>query len=167
MSLVIQNLERLREIRVLIKRLPKKLYSKKLDILNGASVGQHLRHIIEFYLCIIKGLKDGKVSYDRRERDVLIEDHGFYAISALDKIIRFLKLTNGDRALVLTANYNHSLEETSYLHTSLFRELAYALDHAVHHMAIVKIALLEEDFAVDDNLGVASSTIRNRRFKAV
>ena len=167
MSLVNQNLERLREIKELIKELPKELYSKKLSILNGASVGQHFRHIIEFYACLSKGLENGKVSYDHRQRDVLIEDHVFYAISALDEIIQFLTLTNDDRALVLFANYNHSLEESTCLQTSLFRELAYALDHTVHHMAIVKIALLEEGFAVDDNLGVAASTIRSRLLKAV
>jgi hypothetical protein len=44
--------------------------------------------------------------------------------------------------------------------------LAYAIDHADHHLAIIKIALNDEGIELDDEIGVASSTIRSRKLCA-
>jgi len=44
------------------------------------------------------------------------------------------------------------------------RELAYCMDHATHHLAIIKIALIDggHDIINKSSLGVAPSTIRYR-----
>jgi len=46
----------------------------------------------------------------------------------------------------------------------LHRELQYNIEHAVHHLAIIKIGVktLEDSFKLDDNFGIAASTIRNK-----
>jgi hypothetical protein len=46
----------------------------------------------------------------------------------------------------------------------LFRELAYDLEHSIHHQAIIKIAMknLNSEYALNENFGVARSTIRFR-----
>lgn len=37
----------------LLKNLTNESFSKKNDLLFGASIGEHFRHIIEFYLCVM------------------------------------------------------------------------------------------------------------------
>jgi len=164
MSLISHNITKLNEIKEILIRIPAGLFTKQKDILSGSTIGQHFRHIIEFYTCLEKGLETGIVSYDERERNVLLEKHTAYSVCIIDKIIHFLSWVKEDSALSLKGNYNDTSETPSTFQSSLFREMAYALDHTVHHLAIIKIALLEEKDIIDlnENFGVAPSTIRFR-----
>ena len=165
MSLISHNINKLNEIKELLRIIPAELFTKEKDVLSGSTIGQHFRHIIEFYTCLEKGLKTGTVSYDERERNVLLENHIAYSVCIIDKIIVFLSWIKDDCALSLKGNYNDTFEELEIFQSSLFRELAYALDHTVHHLAIIKIALHEEKdiIELDENFGVAPSTSRFRR----
>ena len=164
MTLIHHNKKKLEEIKDLFQQLPQELFTAPKEILSGATIGQHFRHILEFYICLEKGVKTGAVSYDERERNVLIETDMAYAIDNIEKIIYFLASLNNDRSLIMKANYSSASGEQTIIQTSLYRELAYALDHTVHHLAIVRIALSQEKDKVemDSNLGVAPSTIRYR-----
>jgi hypothetical protein len=164
MTLILYNINKLEDIKGLLQKLPKELYTSPKEILSKATIGQHFRHILEFYICLEKGAKTGTVCYDERERNILIETSKAYAMSCIEKLIPFLASLKVDQSLTLKANYSKNPEEHTTLNTSLFRELAYALDHTVHHLAIIKIALSGEDAKVlmDNNFGVAPSTIRYR-----
>ncbi|MDC1012234.1 hypothetical protein OAQ04_03240 [Flavobacteriaceae bacterium] len=50
---------------------------------------------------------------------------------------------------------NHSTSKSSFL-----RELAYCLDHRIHHQSLIKIGLTEQglDHLIDENFGVAFFT---------
>ena len=165
MTLILYNINKLEDIRSLLQQLPSNLYATPKEILNSATIGQHFRHILEFYICLEKGAKTGTVCYDERERNILIETSKAYAMNCIEKIIRFLASLKVDQSLTLKANYSKNPEEHTTLNTSLYRELAYALDHTVHHLAIIKIALSGENANVqmDNNFGVAPSTIRYRK----
>ncbi len=165
MTLILYNIKKLEEIRSLMELLQVDLYIKPKHVLSGATIGQHIRHILEFYICLKKGVKSGTVSYDERERNILIETDMDYARVAIGSVIEFLSLLKEDQSLALKANYSDTSEEQSIIQTSIYRELAYSLDHTVHHLAIVKIALLNEDdkFDLDDSFGVAPSTLRYRQ----
>ncbi len=164
MTLIQHNIKKLEEIKELLLQLPDKLYAEPKDILSEVTIGQHFRHILEFYICLEKGIKIGAVCYDARERNVLIETDVKFAIGIIHRLVVFLKGLNDDYNIVLKANYSDDLNEQTEIQSSLFRELAYALDHTVHHLAIVKIALSQEKNigSVDSNFGVAPSTIRYR-----
>jgi hypoxanthine-guanine phosphoribosyltransferase len=44
-----------------------------------------------------------------------------------------------------------------------FRELLYNLEHCIHHQALIKVVVLQSSTVfVNDNFGVASSTIEYR-----
>jgi hypothetical protein len=48
--------------------------------------------------------------------------------------------------------------------TNFFRELYYNLDHCIHHQALIKVAInLSNCIEVDENFGVAKSTIEYRK----
>ena len=65
----------------------------------------------------------------------------------------------------MTASY--SLEEYApvEINTTLYRELQYNVEHAVHHMAIIKIALINNfgDVEIPASFGIAHSTIKYQR----
>ena len=164
MTLIHHNIKKLEEIKSLLLQFSEELYTAPRGILSEATIGQHFRHILEFYVCLEKGNKTGSVSYDERERNVLLETDMVYAMKSIEKLIQFLSSLKNDHSLTMKANYSDANEELTIIQTSLYRELAYALDHTVHHLAIVKIALSEEveSVQVDSNFGVAPSTIRYR-----
>ena len=164
MTLIHHNIKKLEEIKSLLLQFSEELYTAPRGILSEATIGQHFRHILEFYICLEKGSKTGIVSYDERERNVLLENDMEYVMKSIGKLIQFLSSLKNDCSLKMKANYSDANEELTIIQTSLYRELAYALDHTVHHLAIVKIALSEEveSVHVDSNFGVAPSTIRYR-----
>jgi hypothetical protein len=163
MSLVKHNIEELDGLESLIPCLSVALYSKPLGVLTGASIGQHIRHILEFYSCLKKGFKAGLVSYDDRERNLLLETKPIIALHLIGDLKVFLSSINEDSSLTIKACYSENASEFELIESSLYRELAYTLDHTVHHMAIVKIALSNEKIILGANIGVAASTIRYRK----
>ena len=48
-------------------------YIQPSKTLFNASIGQHVRHIIELFLCLEKGYESGVVNYEKRKRDYQIE----------------------------------------------------------------------------------------------
>ena len=162
MSLIEHNISKLEEIKGLLIKVQNDLYIAPQGILNGATIGQHFRHILEFFICLQKGVEIGVVSFDDRERNVLIETDVEYAMDRIDELVIFVENIEGDRSLQLKANYATSTQDNTYIQSSLYRELAYTLDHTIHHLAIVKIALSNEleKLGIDENFGVAPSTVR-------
>ena len=163
MALIHHNIKKLHEIKELIHHLPSDLYTQPKEVLSQSTIGQHFRHILEFYMCLENGLNTGIVCYDERERDILIETNIDYATGIIEKLTLFLGKIKKDNLIELKASYSTTSDEKMSIQTSIFRELAYALDHTIHHLAIIKIALTEEGLEMDSNLGVAPSTIRHRK----
>lgn len=163
MQLIEQNIRKLLNIKQLLKEFPLGLYTQPKEILSQSSIGQHFRHILEFYICLTNGLEHKVVCYDDRKRDIHIETDLVYAVNTTNTLITFLQKIQEDEPLTLLASYTASSDEKTLMQTSFYRELAYALDHTVHHLAIIKIALAEEQITLDSNFGIAPSTIRYRQ----
>ena len=70
----------------LCERLDDQQYCYNSKLLNGASIGQHLRHSAEFYLCLFQGIATQTVNYDERKRDLLIETDRKHAIKILSHL---------------------------------------------------------------------------------
>ena len=56
MTIAEHNVAKLREIKTLLIKFPTELYTEPKEILKGATIGQHIRHILEFFICLEKGL---------------------------------------------------------------------------------------------------------------
>jgi hypothetical protein len=132
--------------------------------LSGSSVGQHLRHTLEFFICLEQGFKNGIVNYDKRAHDKLIESDKFIALSYIHRIQQFVKSQSEDQILKLEVGYDMQHDESIVIETNYFRELTYNIEHAVHHMAIMKIGVREvaPQISMPADFGVAASTIRYR-----
>jgi hypothetical protein len=61
-------------------------YTRPSKTLFHASIGQHVRHIIELFLCLEKGYDSGIVNYEKRKRDYRIETEKDLAIQLLKDI---------------------------------------------------------------------------------
>ncbi len=162
MNLIIENKEILQQVKALIEQLNDEQYTKPNPIFSGSSLGQHFRHLIEFYIEIEKGLKQKEICYDQRKRDLNIESNRNYALDTICNIEQFLSQITNDISLVFIANYTTDSDCEEKIQSSLYRELAYGLEHTIHHLAIIKIGLTSIGVEVDENLGVAPSTVRNR-----
>lgn len=137
-------------------------FVKPSAALGGVTIGQHLRHTIEFFLCLEAGYSSGKVNYDERDHDTLIEKDKALALAALERICAFLASTNQDKPLQLGVCYERDSENFVVIETNYSREVVYNIEHAVHHMAIMKIGIREVAPYVDvpHEFGIAASTLR-------
>lgn len=154
------------QLAALSSRMSRSDFSKPLDQLNGNSVGMHMRHIIEFYDCLVRGYVAGLVNYDKRAHDTGCENDPVAAVHEMERIARLIPVL-GDKPLALEAGYAGEEDFVSVM-SSFNRELIYNIEHAIHHMAIIRIAA-EAAFpliSLPDDFGVAYSTKRFREKKA-
>lgn len=160
-------IENLLEIKHLCERLGPKDYSRSLDILSSSSLGQHVRHIVELYQSVEKSGFSGVVNYDNRKRNLLIESDPRVAADQIQLLIDFLEEIPSDKNLILEGDFGKNQEGPIQIKTSLYRELAYNLEHAIHHQALIKIGLIKLELVhlIDENFGVAPATIRYRKSK--
>src|SRR6478609_9287699 len=84
-------------------------YSKPCKTLFSNTIGQHVRHIIELFQCLENGYEVGVVNYEKRKRDIEIENNKENALQLLDKIHECL--TRDNKELVLEAAYDDNSTE--------------------------------------------------------
>jgi hypothetical protein len=136
-------------------------YRQSCKTLFNATIGQHVRHIIELFMCLYKGYDMGIVDYDKRERDIRIENHKDFAVELLQVINSNLDRHNKD--LLLAASYDQN-SPALLITTSFNREVIYNLEHTVHHMALIRVGINEvAHLALPEEFGIAASTMRYRK----
>jgi uncharacterized damage-inducible protein DinB len=155
----------LNQLQNLLLKLSYEDYNSRPAVLFGASIGDHYRHILEFYLLLVSGSFTGLISYDRRERDQRLAEQTQVAIETIGKIESGLKNIDLGQSILMEADYTHDGSQDNKIPTSIGRELAYCIEHSIHHQAIIKAALIAigREKLVDEQFGVAYSTIRHRK----
>ena len=85
-SIFIKSIEALNSLVHVLMQLPGlKSYAAPCNALSNASIGQHTRHIIELYQCLIAGYITGEIKYDDRKRDLLLENDITVAVDAMQQ----------------------------------------------------------------------------------
>lgn len=163
----IENLDQLRD---LLEVMPGEVYTHKSVCLSGATIGGHMRHILEFYTCLLDGAMQENnaqatlvVNYGKRARDKEIETWPEKALATIDFICEQLSsVRNRPEAVYYEGQHDIATDTTIRIRSSFDRELLYNLEHAIHHQALIRVSLLEQDLEglIDKNFGVAPSTIR-------
>ncbi|MBO9562519.1 MAG: hypothetical protein J7621_07090 [Niastella sp.] len=153
------------QLQEVLEKLTNEQYAQKVPLLSNASIGQHTRHIIEFFQELDKGYKTGYVNYDARKRDYEIETHRIRAIEKLMEICRFIQEI--DKPLILVAAYGANDASLTQVTTTYLRELMYTLEHTIHHMALLRIGIQSvSTVELPEDFGVAGSTIKHRKARA-
>ncbi|HAS41763.1 MAG TPA: hypothetical protein DCS93_14890 [Microscillaceae bacterium] len=168
MNLITSSSNILHQLIGLIKQLNKQEYTTDLPLLMDNSISKHLRHIVEFYDCLFKGLANDTINYDLRERNPSIENDPEFAIQFIENCIAQLskmELSNDPIELITLLSPDGHEACTK---TSIDRELAYNVEHAIHHMAIIKIAVKQcfPHVKLPKEFGVAYSTIKYQHEQA-
>lgn len=162
MSLFSSIKEAFTQLNVALESIDEQEYTSPSALLSNATIGQHTRHIIELYQCLLIGYESGLVCYDHRNRDIAIETNKVLAQRLMVEIPQQAELPN--KEMQLKAVYGDTTAEELNVNTNYYRELAYNLEHTIHHMALIKVGLKEINRSpVTDTFGVASSTTRHRQ----
>lgn len=134
-------------------------YSMPSQHLFNATIGQHVRHIIELFIELNKGYITGVVNYEQRARDHRIETDKVFAAEMLAAILQ--DVNKEDKQLLLQAGYNSNGADSIQVQTNYYRELAYNIEHAIHHMALIRIGINEiSDLKLYQHFGIAPATIK-------
>ncbi len=152
----------LKQLENIIVQIKNEDFTTPVAILNGATIGQHTRHTLEFFTCLFDGYTLGTVNYDKRRHDKLIEEDCIQTLTILNGRIDFIQRAENNYKFNLEVDYAIEEEQNIIIETNLNRELAYNVEHAVHHMALIRIGLntVAGYVNIPDGFGVASSTIR-------
>jgi hypothetical protein len=161
MQLTLACLSILDQLEDVIDHVSDEDFVKPCPTLGNVTIAQHLRHTIEFFLCLEDGYNRGTVNYDKRAHDKVIETDRLLALATIGRIRQFVK-SAGNRDLVLEVGYERHSEDSISIDTNFLRELTYNIEHAVHHMAIMKIGVREVAGYVQlpPDFGIAVSTLR-------
>lgn len=158
----------LTDIRLYLDYLEDTAYEKPLDVLSNSSTGQHTRHVIEFFQCLLDQRLTGTVNYDKRVRNEMIQKHTSVATTALQEILDGIQKVDPKEVLKLEVGYDMDRNETQTVDTTFERELVYNVEHAIHHMAMIKIGLREiaPGCELPKGFGVAPSTVKYQEQQA-
>ena len=153
--------EVLNQLTTLVNQFSDEEYREKSELMSGSTIGQHVRHIIEFYHCLFDSYDGAEVCYDNRKRDLSIESSPILVDKLVQNILTNI-LERKDKPMRHLATVGVDNPKMLLTNTSWERELFYALEHAIHHMAILKIVVKVQysKVVLEDCFGVASSTLR-------
>jgi len=145
-----------------LNQLSNEEYVKPSKVLLSATIGQHVRHIIELFQGLEKGYDDGVVNYEKRKRDYQIESNKELACSLLKDIYQSIERPNKE-IMLETEDYCDTMQLVS-IPSNYYRELAYNLEHTIHHMALIRVGINEVSSVVlPEEFGVAYSTVKYRQ----
>ena len=150
----------------LMTQMEPELYVQKHASCYGSTIGGHVRHNLDHFLCLQKGLESGKIDYDARARDEFLETNPAYAASKMEELIAFntlLAAVNLDQPLKvkMDSGAGHE-EEERWSQSSLRRELQFLISHTIHHYALIATLCTQEGLNLPEDFGVAPSTLRFR-----
>ncbi|MDX2172013.1 MAG: hypothetical protein SFY56_02760 [Bacteroidota bacterium] len=152
------SIKQLLQLESILNQVNEQDYSKPLKVLDNSSIGKHVRHILEFYECLFISNTNDTICYDDRKRNFLLEENVRYATDYVFQIIDTLEQVTANKRLLLMSKYNAA---EIIVETSLFREITYNIEHTVHHLAIIRIAVSSElnYIKLSDGFGYADSTL--------
>jgi hypothetical protein len=145
-----------------LNRIDQEKYTQKLEIISNATLGEHIRHILDFFICLRDSEFTQTVNYDLRARNVVLETNLKRTIQEIHDIIKFLSRIDPKRIIDLEGRYGN---QSFKIQTSFQREIIYNIEHAIHHLALIRIAINFHfpEITLPENFGIADSTIRFRQ----
>lgn len=143
----------------LLRQLSNEEFCKKNPELSHATIGEHMRHIIELFDCLLVNYNQGIINYDKRDRDIKIQSDVYFAITIIKKHLSTIDKPNKELSL-----QHNCFNVEELLPTNYFRELLYNLEHSIHHQALIKVALYNfPHIKISNSFGVAPSTLEYRK----
>lgn len=132
----------------------------------ASPIGGHYRHCLEHFRAILdRAPGDGPVDYDARGRERRLETDRGYAMRQTRRLAeraRTLDLAALDHPVRVRCSVSTD-PASPVVGSSLAREVMYAIIHAVHHYAIIRILCSLQGIELSPAFGVAPSTLNHLR----
>ena len=129
----------------------------------SGSIGQHVRHCLDHVSALVSADPSSCLSYDQRERGTAVETDPTQALRCI-QLLR-IKIAVGrwstrlDEPICVVSTVTHGGVMLSGMST-LARELAFVLNHTIHHQAMIGVLATLLACEVPDRFGFAPSTPR-------
>lgn len=137
-------------------------YQKQLPPHFPSSIGAHIRHVVDHFLALMNGQKQGHVNYNIRHRHNKIEQLPDTAIESLRQIntwLNNLSDTSLQNEISVTSEIDVTCPKSTTCNSTLERELVFASSHAIHHYALIRIMCSMQNKAIPEYFGYAPATI--------
>lgn len=162
-NLIDSNLSALDSISALLSSLASDRFTQVQRPYFESSLGKHVRHILDHYLCFLRDLNEGLIDYDQRMRDCQLETDRDYALTVVGRIKKGLDTLRAEQVIsrplrVLMCN-DVDVPNGEVTPSTLGRELQFLQGHSVHHFAIMAVMLRISGDKVVQDFGVAPSTL--------
>jgi len=150
----------------LLATLDQRSYTAPSARLFNSTIGQHTRHALDHFEAALTGfLANTEIDYDHRERDTPTErDPGaaLGAVRALSDRLASLDEAGLESPVLVRVMVNAEGHDAA-LGSTLARELAFAVHHAVHHNAMIASIASELGLRTPPGFGKAPSTVNHER----
>jgi hypothetical protein len=159
------NLQLLDQMSGLLARLDERSYGQTSPLFLNSSIGGHVRHCLEHYECFAEGLPHGRVNYDLRQRDILVETQPAAALARLHSLRnRLTSLLSHEHssAILILMDHGATHHEGCWQTSSTGRELQFLISHTIHHFALIAGLCHKHGVDIAPDFGVAPSTLRHR-----
>lgn len=167
------NLHFLRQAADLVDALEDGSYVRAEPMFYNSTVGGHLRHCLDHYESFTAGVKEGRIDYDARCRDEMVENKTHAARERINVIATSLgKLAETEVNPVVLVKMDCDISrdgvrsnkpDNDQWHTSsVGRELQFLVSHTVHHFAMIRGICQRAGNELDSDFGMALSTLRHR-----
>ncbi len=159
-------LELLAQGEALLAAIEDSRYQTRVALAFNGTIGGHYRHCLDHFHSVVRGLETGLVDYDDRERDPRIETEPTQALAATQRLMASLGRLDAERLTKFVrvrceVSYEHG--DSPVTASTLARELAYAVAHAIHHHALISVMARLQNVALPPTFGVAPSTVAHQR----
>ena len=165
------SVESLDQIMTFIEGLTATEYQYIATPLFDSSIGQHLRHIVDLYLALMKSSSAQtsepfspdvcNINYDIRRRGAYVETDKNTGLAELSNIRQWLKSV-AERDLskdaLVSTEVSLTSQQSEVFKSSFGRELCFASSHLTHHLAIMAAIAKVSGKDVDPYLGLAPAT---------
>lgn len=174
LSRVVSGLvQHLHELQGMLVQMSDRSYTRQSSHVLTSSIGAHVRHSLDHLRLLMQAMAGiceapdpqstnlPRVCYDRRERGTDLESHRTIAIQMIDILVNKLNELPEEH-MHLSLEVEHMLDasgEIILLHSTLERELFFVMHHSIHHNALIAVLLREESIIVQQDFGMAPSTL--------
>lgn len=146
----------------LLQNVNDAIYTHQGEFDRG-SIGTHFRHTLDFAVNFLSGINIGKIDYNRRERDINIEQKLDNAVLRFKAVVNELNELPPNIAnkqiLVRLENADNASVDADWCISSVLRELEFLQSHTLHHYALIAAKLSGRGIKVDKEFGVSPSTL--------
>lgn len=130
-----------------------------------SSIGSHVRHIIEFYQCLLDDVQNTQhIDYDQRPRNARLSSDMPFAIENLRNIQQLLEaVVNLPQTVSVNETVSLAEQQPFHIKSSVSRELLFLHAHTLHHFSSIKAIAFALGVTLDAHFGKAPSTIMHEK----